>query len=308
MCGICGYIGNMPKQDFEKMFRLNESRGGHAWGMAWKSENGVVYDKAPGRIPVKLSIPKTNLMIAHTRFATHGPAEINENNHPHLAGNLVLVHNGVVMNKHKDQKTACDSEAIVKMIFNEPHITVSETRKALEKAGENINGSFRIAMLNTNTPNILYLMCDSEPIYFCINHDCVSFASEAKDLKHLKGGIFKGMPESIYIITDQLMITRKEFKPMRKFSYCTSSHSEWPQHQQIGFRGETYNHVTNKWEKKNEKDMTKWDRKEWLQKNAPELVENKAVKEQESIAKIAWCEECTDRDCVNCVYQSYGGY
>lgn len=197
MCGIIGIIGN-TEESFE-MLKRNETRGGHAWGIAYNSPF-MVY-RSPGKVPaVKPDWwPKTSIMIGHTRFATHGKPEINDNNHPHFSKNFCIVHNGVIGNTHPQQRTECDSEAILKMIIERNPQTKEQTIKAIKKIVKKINGSWRIALMNNNTPNMIYVFNDYEPVYWGMGAGSMMFASEEKDLP--KNVVrFKAVSNALYTI------------------------------------------------------------------------------------------------------------
>ena len=104
MCGIVGYVGKNAAQDFliSGLKRL-EYRGYDSAGIVTLSENGdATLLRAKGKIANledKLSNNKRNdkIGIGHTRWATHGePSEANA--HPHQAGKIFLVHNGIIEN------------------------------------------------------------------------------------------------------------------------------------------------------------------------------------------------------------------
>ncbi|MEZ4813933.1 MAG: class II glutamine amidotransferase [Bdellovibrionota bacterium] len=105
MCGIVGYVG--PKKIdsvlVDGLERL-EYRGYDSAGVALLPREGkeVVIRRCVGRVSnLKESLKDVSgeyvQGIAHTRWATHGvPSEINA--HPHKAGRVFLVHNGIIEN------------------------------------------------------------------------------------------------------------------------------------------------------------------------------------------------------------------
>lgn len=129
MCGIFGYIGkkNAPEVVLEGLKRL-EYRGYDSWGIAVKGSKKILVDKHVGKIgSAKVSLPKSNLGIGHTRWATHGGVTV-ANAHPHLdcTQTVALMHNGIVENfqelkedlikrGHKFQSET-DTEVVVHLI------------------------------------------------------------------------------------------------------------------------------------------------------------------------------------------------
>ena len=134
MCGIVGYVGEKNAQDFlvSGLKRL-EYRGYDSAGLATISDkNEVTLIKAKGKIEnleKKLSQNKRDdkVGIGHTRWATHGePSEANA--HPHQAGDIFLVHNGIIENykelkdiltkrvKKLEFKSETDSEVLAVLI------------------------------------------------------------------------------------------------------------------------------------------------------------------------------------------------
>ncbi|HEY8571752.1 glutamine--fructose-6-phosphate transaminase (isomerizing) [Phenylobacterium sp.] len=103
MCGIIGIVGESPVQDrlIESLKRL-EYRGYDSAGIAGCVDGQVERRRAKGKIraleEVLASEPlNAKVGIGHTRWATHGaPSETNA--HPHKAGRVTLVHNGIIEN------------------------------------------------------------------------------------------------------------------------------------------------------------------------------------------------------------------
>ncbi len=103
MCGIIGYIGPRETKEvlLESLRRL-EYRGYDSAGIALFDGGKVMVRRSQGKL--KELERKTagesfhgNLGIGHTRWATHGkPSEMNA--HPHKAGGVALVHNGIIEN------------------------------------------------------------------------------------------------------------------------------------------------------------------------------------------------------------------
>jgi glucosamine--fructose-6-phosphate aminotransferase (isomerizing) len=108
MCGIVGYVGNRPAQDliYKGLARL-EYRGYDSAGIAAFRDAGqgkvtTEVIKAPGKLKELKSLWKeidfpSGQAIGHTRWATHGEAN-QVNAHPHRAGPITIVHNGIIEN------------------------------------------------------------------------------------------------------------------------------------------------------------------------------------------------------------------
>ena len=107
MCGIVGYIGREPvalEVLIEGLSRL-EYRGYDSAGVAIFDDGSITVRRAIGKLSnLEASLRDNPLSgrvgIGHTRWATHGkPSE--RNAHPHRAGSIAIVHNGIVENYRK---------------------------------------------------------------------------------------------------------------------------------------------------------------------------------------------------------------
>lgn len=103
MCGIVGVLGNHEVAPIlvESLKRL-EYRGYDSAGIATVNEGVLDRRRAVGKL-VNLSDLlvheplRGKSGIGHTRWATHGAPTV-ENAHPHLAGPVAVVHNGIIEN------------------------------------------------------------------------------------------------------------------------------------------------------------------------------------------------------------------
>jgi glucosamine--fructose-6-phosphate aminotransferase (isomerizing) len=120
MCGIVGYIGTRQATPIllDALKRL-EYRGYDSAGIAVLTDNGVSVYKTEGKISnLEAILPdiKSTCGIGHTRWATQGaPTTINA--HPHVSGNISVVHNGIIENY----------EELYEWLKKEGYVFVSET-------------------------------------------------------------------------------------------------------------------------------------------------------------------------------------
>ena len=103
MCGIIGIVGTAPVADrlVESLKRL-EYRGYDSAGIAAQVDGVLERRRAPGKLKELEKVLAAHPLnattgIGHTRWATHG-APTERNAHPHIAGKVAVVHNGIIEN------------------------------------------------------------------------------------------------------------------------------------------------------------------------------------------------------------------
>jgi glucosamine--fructose-6-phosphate aminotransferase (isomerizing) len=161
MCGIVGYVGprETAKVLIEGLKRL-EYRGYDSAGIAIFQKGKVEVRRKEGKLSrleelIKGETFDGNVGIGHTRWATHGrPSDTNA--HPHKAGRITVVHNGIVENylplkevlkkKGRTFGSETDTEIIAHLIdemIKEGCSFLDAVRTALEK----IKGSYALGIL-----------------------------------------------------------------------------------------------------------------------------------------------------------------
>ena len=103
MCGIVGILGRQPAAPLllDALKRL-EYRGYDSAGIATLVDGRIERRRAEGKLAnLERALAAEPLAgvtgIGHTRWATHG-APTQDNAHPHEAGGVAVVHNGIVEN------------------------------------------------------------------------------------------------------------------------------------------------------------------------------------------------------------------
>ena len=142
MCGIVAHVGSRDCVPIllEGLARL-EYRGYDSAGLAVVARSGELrVHKAKGRVAdLSGNLParfKGGPGIGHTRWATHGePSDINA--HPHVAGTVAVVHNGIIENADELRaKLAAEGAEFASETDSEvlAHLIARSSRDDLEEA------------------------------------------------------------------------------------------------------------------------------------------------------------------------------
>ena len=242
---MCGIVGIASKKDcindiISGLHSL-EYRGYDSAGLAIIKNNKFEHSKDIGKISnleknVKKNKLSGNIVIAHTRWATHGKPSIN-NSHPFIKKNCALVHNGIIENyeelikyyliNKKKLKSDTDSEVIAE-IYNKLLNKFNNPIDAIKSLNKKILGSFSFAFLVHGSKSI-YVTRRGSPLILGIGEDFNAVSSDVlglpdntKEIIFLEENDIAEVNESSVIIFDKSnrkikrekhkFIPRQEFK------------------------------------------------------------------------------------------------
>lgn len=198
MCGIVAAIAqrNVTAILVEGLKRL-EYRGYDSAGLALINNpaDGINLQKVVGKVAgleEKAASVSGHLGIAHTRWATHGkPTE--QNAHPHMAGDIAIVHNGIIENykELKQQlekqgykfKSQTDSEIIAGLIhsFNQQHDLLT----AVQLATKQLKGAFALAIISAKETDKIVVARKDSPLVIGVGIEENYVASDPMALRQV---------------------------------------------------------------------------------------------------------------------------
>ena len=209
MCGIIGYIGsrNAIPVLINGLRRL-EYRGYDSAGISFLKDNRIGVRRCAGKIKelevfIRKEKLESNIGVGHTRWATHGKPS-KENAHPHRAGGIVVVHNGIIENylelkeglKKKGHvfTSETDTEVICHLILSyskKGHGLEEATKAALK----HVEGAYAIGVLDEAEPDKILAAKKDSPLviglgdgeYF-IASDMPAFLKYTRDAMILENG------------------------------------------------------------------------------------------------------------------------
>jgi len=205
MCGIIGYIGEReaPQILLEGLKRL-EYRGYDSAGVAVIDDGKIKIKRNEGKLDqLERSLRKEPLRgkvgIGHTRWATHGkPSETNA--HPHKAGSIVVIHNGIIENylnlkrslekKGHTFKSETDTEIIAHLIQNYL-FKGNSFEQAVRNALKRIKGSYAIGVICEEEPKKLIAARNESPLVIGLGEqECFMASDIPAFLSHTRKAIF----------------------------------------------------------------------------------------------------------------------
>jgi len=209
MCGIIGVVGQKPAapQLVEGLRRL-EYRGYDSAGIAVLQEGRIVRLRAEGKLrnlEAKLEKETFNstIGIGHTRWATHGaPSE--RNAHPHMSGDVALVHNGIIENfltlrdelRQKGYNFASDTDSeVVAHLVNDFLTQGAQPLEAVQKAVARLEGAFALAFIFNGEEDLLIAVRRGPPLAIAqgeganyIGSDAIALAPFSQKITYLEDG------------------------------------------------------------------------------------------------------------------------
>lgn len=233
MCGIVGYIGSQDALDIvmQGLEKL-EYRGYDSAGVAIYENGEVAVTRAKGKLKElkklfkdRTAEQKAKVGIGHTRWATHGkPSE--ENAHPHKAGRISLIHNGIIENyielREELQEKGCqfNSETDTEIIAQLFNLVVEDSDSpfdSLKKVCARIRGSYAFLAMDAKHPDKIFVAKNSTPIVVGFKEGEVFIASDipailphTKDIMILEDGDIAEITVSgIRIEADGKEVTRE---------------------------------------------------------------------------------------------------
>ncbi|HEX7260083.1 MAG TPA: glutamine--fructose-6-phosphate transaminase (isomerizing), partial [Candidatus Saccharimonadia bacterium] len=215
MCGIIGYVGlKQAAPILLSGLRRMEYRGYDSAGIALLNNSAIEVIKRKGKIAeLAAAVPDDaagSTGIGHTRWATHGnPSE--RNAHPHVAGKVALVHNGIIENYAelkeklagfgvKSYHSDTDTEVLAHLINHE----LSEGRKlpeAVRRSLSQVEGTFGLAVISADDPGVMVAARRGSPLLLGIGDDSMYIASDAS-------AIIGHTDRVVYLEDDQVAVCR----------------------------------------------------------------------------------------------------
>ncbi|OPX95585.1 MAG: Glutamine--fructose-6-phosphate aminotransferase (isomerizing) [Syntrophorhabdus sp. PtaB.Bin006] len=230
MCGIVGYLGNKQACDLliDALKRL-EYRGYDSAGIAMWNNGAIETARRKGKVDdlrkaVSSGGFEGTMGLAHTRWATHGiPSE--RNAHPHTAGDITVVHNGIIENyieiKERLRKDGheflsdTDTEVIPHLVtryVEEGRSFVDAARAALKE----LKGSYAVGIIRKKERTLVAAKKES-PLIVGVGDDEYFIASDAPAILDRTNRFIFLEDNDVVIFTEgSLVITDMEGNPVKR--------------------------------------------------------------------------------------------
>lgn len=209
MCGIVGILGQAPvAEELVDALRRLEYRGYDSAGIATLEDGRLTRLRAEGKLrnlAGKLALQPLNGVsgIGHTRWATHGKP-VEHNAHPHQAGPVVVVHNGIIENfrELRDElaakgavfSTQTDSEVVAHAVAHKMAEGLAPA-DAVRAVLPSLEGTYGLAFLFDGQPDLMIAARKGSPLAvghgrgsMFIGSDAMALAPFTHEITYLEEG------------------------------------------------------------------------------------------------------------------------
>lgn len=233
MCGIVGYIGNMPAAPIllDGLAKL-EYRGYDSAGISVFNGENIDTVKTKGKIKDlrELTDDGKNIHgtvgIGHTRWATHGePSDVNSHPHVNASETIAVVHNGIIEN-YLELKNRLISRGYVFQSETDTEVVTllmdyyfdGDLLKTLAKVMTRIEGSYALGIINKDNPDEIIAVKKDSPLIVGLSEEGNYIASDIPAvLKHTRkiyiledGEIVKLTRDGVTVYNEDLDVIEKE--------------------------------------------------------------------------------------------------
>ena len=222
MCGIVGYVGEQQASEILiPALRRLEYRGYDSSGIATLSDGEIKVRRSIGKLVELEKILHDSpiggtIGIGHTRWATHGRVS-EQNAHPHKAGRVVLIHNGIIENfielrqelTGRGRKILSETDTeIVSHLIDEAMEGGASLIDAVRWSVQRLKGSFSIVVASPAEPGRLVAAKTATPIVIGVGKGENFIASDIPALlDHTRDVLFLEDGEIAEITREEARIT-----------------------------------------------------------------------------------------------------
>jgi len=178
MCGIVGAVAerNVTAILLEGLKRL-EYRGYDSAGLAVINNSNIIRERRSGKVRELAQAAGQNKVyghvgIAHTRWATHG-APTQDNAHPHVSGDIAVVHNGIIENYEELRHelinqgyqfvSQTDTEVVAHLVHRELQHT-HDLFAAVKASVRYLKGAYALGIIRASEPARLIAVRKGSPL------------------------------------------------------------------------------------------------------------------------------------------------
>ncbi|GAA3805248.1 glutamine--fructose-6-phosphate transaminase (isomerizing) [Cellulomonas soli] len=241
MCGIVGYVGSQvpsarPLDVVLEGLRRLEYRGYDSAGVAVVEPDGaLVTAKKAGKLAnlVELlehePLPSGTAAIGHTRWATHGgPTDVNA--HPHVAGKLALIHNGIVENfatlkaellaDGVEFRSETDTEVAAHLV-SRAYEQTGDLTVALTQVARRLEGTFTLLAVHADVPDVVVGARHDSPLVVGLGEGENFLGSDvAAFIAHTREALELGQDQVVTISPSSVTVTDFDGAPVeaRRFT------------------------------------------------------------------------------------------
>ena len=223
MCGIVGILGTKPVAlDIVEALRRLEYRGYDSAGVATIEAGSIERRRAPGKLRnledrLRESPLSGNSGIGHTRWATHGvPNETNA--HPHISGDVVIVHNGIIENFYELKleleakgvkfATQTDTEVVAHLLAEQRAKGIKPVEAVKQVLGR-LRGAFALAIMFKSENDLMIGARNGPPLaighgdgQMYLGSDAIALSPFTNKITYIEDGDWVVLTRNSYEIFD----------------------------------------------------------------------------------------------------------